>query len=269
MANDERQQNTATYPIAFLMVDATDKSTPEEGLVPTVTISKNNGAFAPAAGAVTEIGNGWYSLAGNATDRDTLGELIIHAEAAGADKVDKKFTVVGYDPFAVATTNAQGRVDAQVKGMDTNTISATTFANNAIGGLTIATDAVTKIQQGLATTAGANANTSTIVTAIAGIDIDTSEFATKVQADNILAALPESFAYSFTDTVINSQTGDPVAGAAVYLFNNADCTGDPLEGSDVTNALGSFTVRSNASGAHWVRISGAGIQTEINAVTLA
>ena len=95
-----RQKSTTTYPINFLMVDATDHVTGKTGLTPTVTLSKNGAAFAAAAGAVTEISSGWYSLAGNATDRNTLGELLVHATATGADPFDIQYAIVDYDPFA-------------------------------------------------------------------------------------------------------------------------------------------------------------------------
>lgn len=94
-----REQSSTTYPINFLMVDNVDHVTGETGLAPTVTLSKNGATFAGAAGAVSEIGNGWYSLAGNATDRATLGELLIHATATGADPFDIQYAVVSYDPF--------------------------------------------------------------------------------------------------------------------------------------------------------------------------
>lgn len=84
--------------VAFKMVDSANRPAGKTGLVPTVTLSKNGGAFAEAAGAVTEIGNGWYALAADADDRDTLGELLLHAEASGADPADEKLLVVVVDP---------------------------------------------------------------------------------------------------------------------------------------------------------------------------
>ena len=66
-----------------MMVDDTDHISGKTGLTPTVTLSKNGGGFNAASGAVTELGGGLYALAGNATDRNTLGELWIHAEATG------------------------------------------------------------------------------------------------------------------------------------------------------------------------------------------
>ena len=129
-----RKQSTTTYPVQFLMVDSTDHVTAETGLSPTVTISKNGGAYGAASGAVTEVGNGVYSYAGNATDRDTLGELMIHAEATGADKVDMKVLITSYDPF----------VDIAAILADTGTDGVVLKAAG------LAADAVTEIQNGLA-----------------------------------------------------------------------------------------------------------------------
>lgn len=95
----QRQQNSTSYPITFLMIDSSDHITGKVGLTPTVTLSKNGAAFGAAAGAVSEIGGGWYALAGNATDLNTLGDLLIHATATGADPVDDRYCIVPWNPF--------------------------------------------------------------------------------------------------------------------------------------------------------------------------
>jgi hypothetical protein len=96
------KQATAVQPLVFLMVDSTDHITGKTGLSPTVTISKNGAAFASPAGAVSEIGNGLYAVAANATDSETLGPLVLHATATGADPVDWLYPIVAYDPLTVA-----------------------------------------------------------------------------------------------------------------------------------------------------------------------
>lgn len=88
--------------MTFLLVASADHVTAVTGASPTVTISKNGGAFASPSGAVTEIGSGWYQLAGNATDRGTLGEFLLHATAASADPADKSYLIVPWDPFDAA-----------------------------------------------------------------------------------------------------------------------------------------------------------------------
>lgn len=84
----------AVTPLVFLMISSADHISPITGLSPTVTISKNGAAFASPAGAVTEIANGWYQVAGNASDSDTVGPVILHATAGGADPTDAVYNVV-------------------------------------------------------------------------------------------------------------------------------------------------------------------------------
>ena len=59
------QQSTSSQPLVFLMIDSSDHVSGKTGLSPTVTISKNGGAFASPAGGVTEIGSGLYKVAAN------------------------------------------------------------------------------------------------------------------------------------------------------------------------------------------------------------
>jgi hypothetical protein len=94
------QQSTSADPLTFFMVDSTDGKTGKTGLSPSVTLSKNGGSFAAPAGVVSEIANGWYKVAPNATDIDTLGILLLHATASGADPVDTKFQIVASNPRA-------------------------------------------------------------------------------------------------------------------------------------------------------------------------
>lgn len=99
----QREKDGTDYPMMFFMADSADHITGKTGLAPTVTISKNGAAFGAPAGAVTERASGWYALAGNATDRNTLGSLLLHATAAGADPADKEWEIVDFDPFTSAT----------------------------------------------------------------------------------------------------------------------------------------------------------------------
>lgn len=92
------QQSTTAFPLVFLLISSTDHITGLTGATVTVTLSKSGAAFASPSGAVTEIGNGWYKVAGNATDTATLGPLALHATASGADPTDALFPVVSYNP---------------------------------------------------------------------------------------------------------------------------------------------------------------------------
>lgn len=91
-------QSSTAQPLLFLLVLASDHVTPATGLSPAVTLSKSGGAFASPSGAVTEIANGWYKVAGNATDTGTLGPLVLHASVATADPADVYFDVVSFNP---------------------------------------------------------------------------------------------------------------------------------------------------------------------------
>lgn len=84
MRFQERQLNTADYDLVFKLVSSTDFTTPAIGATPTVTISKAGGTMAAPAGAVSEIGGGFYKVARNASDVNTLGLLALAATASGA-----------------------------------------------------------------------------------------------------------------------------------------------------------------------------------------
>ncbi len=92
-----KQSQTAQV-LMFLMLDSSDHVSAKTGLSPTVTLSKNGASFASPSGAVTEVGSGWYKVAGNATDTNTLGPLVLHATGSGADPCDVVFEVVAFDP---------------------------------------------------------------------------------------------------------------------------------------------------------------------------
>ena len=90
-------------------------------VLPTVTLSKNGAAFAAANGTVSNIGNGWFQVAPNITDNNTLGILTLFATAMGADSTDSLFEVVAYDP-----------ADSSVLGLSGvgTTINQTTLLGN-------------------------------------------------------------------------------------------------------------------------------------------
>lgn len=91
------------------MISSSDHITGLTGLTPTVTICKSGGTFQTPAGAVVEIGNGWYKVQGNSNDSDTLGRLLLHATAPGADPCDDQFNVVPFDLNDDGVGSAPGR----------------------------------------------------------------------------------------------------------------------------------------------------------------
>jgi hypothetical protein len=162
------KQGQTAQPLAFLMVDSVDHITGKTGLSPTVTLSKNGAAFGAPAGAVSEIGNGWYKIAGNATDADTLGPLLLHATATGADPTDDRFDVVAYDPQSAtnlgltalpgATAGANGGLflsgaNAGPVAISTNSGNALTLTSSAAAGSGLALSGGS-FGKGLAATGG-------------------------------------------------------------------------------------------------------------------
>jgi hypothetical protein len=95
----------SAIPLTFTLVLSSDHVTGATGKSPTVTLSKNGGAFAAAVGAVTEIGGGNYQVAANTIDANTLGPLLLHATASACDPSDETFIVVNYNPTAFTPTN--------------------------------------------------------------------------------------------------------------------------------------------------------------------
>jgi hypothetical protein len=116
------QQNDTTKPIVFLLVSNQDHISPVTGATPTVQISKNGGEFSEPAGTVSEIGYGWYALQPAQQDVSTLGPLLIHAEADGADPVDVEYQIVAYDPYdveALGLTRLDAAISSRVATTDT------------------------------------------------------------------------------------------------------------------------------------------------------
>jgi hypothetical protein len=100
------KQSSTAQPLMFFMVQSSDNSTPYTSstsgyTLPTVTLSKNGAAFganAAGSGGVSEVGSGWFKVAGNATDTGTLGPLALHATATNAVPSDAMYDVVAFDP---------------------------------------------------------------------------------------------------------------------------------------------------------------------------
>lgn len=112
------KQSSSSQNLVFLMVDAIDHLTGKTGLSPAVTFSKNGATFASPSGSVSEIGNGWYQVAGHASDSSTLGPLALHATASGADPVDMLYEVIACDLHDAAGLGLS-RLDAAVSSRST------------------------------------------------------------------------------------------------------------------------------------------------------
>ncbi len=146
-AQQDILKSSASYPCFFMMIDSGDHISAKTGLTPTVTISKSGAAFGSPAGAVSEISVGWYKVAGNATDANTDGPLLLHATGSGADPTDVVCgTVVDYDPRSATTI--QNIVDGVLNEALSGHTTSGTVAKRA-------TDTGTKVDYLPSVTAGA------------------------------------------------------------------------------------------------------------------
>ena len=128
----------------ILMVDATDDETAETGKTLTVYLSKNGGAFATSTNSAAEVSGGsrgWYSLALTTTETNTLGELVVEAEAAGCDIWRTVYSVVVATPDANMASSSTGAITAAT--FAAGAINAAAVADGAIDAGAIATGAIT------------------------------------------------------------------------------------------------------------------------------
>jgi hypothetical protein len=124
------QRFDVSHPIMLMMLDSSDHVTGKTGLTLTVTKSKNGGTYAAWSGTSAEVANGIYKLTAGSGDVDTLGELAIHAEGAGADPSDELRQVIAFDPYS-ATNLGLSAMPIDL----TQTVSDVTGSPTTIGGI--------------------------------------------------------------------------------------------------------------------------------------
>jgi hypothetical protein len=224
----ERKQSSTSYPMCFLMVSSTDHISPVTGITPTVTISKNGESFASPSGAVTEIGSGWYALAGNATDRATLGELLIHATGTGADPVDDRYMIVAYDPF-----------DSVRLGLT----SLPNAAADAAGGLPISDAGALDLDTLLATLTNGTYGLSAIETLVD--DLESRLTATRAGYLDNLSAGAVALASGVTVTTNNDKTGYTASTVSDKTGYSLSVT--PPTASDIATAVWAAGTRTLSS----------------------
>src|SRR5258708_20844485 len=96
----ELKQSATDKIIPFLLVSSTDHINGVTGLTPTVEISKNGSAFAAPAGAIAEIGHGFYKLTPDAADTGTTGALILHPNKPDRDPSPRAGLLIPFYPHA-------------------------------------------------------------------------------------------------------------------------------------------------------------------------
>ena len=207
----KRKQSDATYALFFMMIDSSDHITGKTGLTPTVTLSKAGASYAAPSGAVTEIANGLYKVAGNATDSNTLGPLFVHATATGADPIDIQYEIVNYDPFtfkppvSLASTDVTGNLPADIQS-----VKGTTQTARDLGAALPA--AAPGANGGLPTTNGSKLNQTADLTAGQSVGVSGDFSATMKTSLN--AATPASVQNIPVDGTLQTEV-NTIADAAI------------------------------------------------------
>lgn len=164
------KQSTAVEVAIGPFLDSVDGNSPESALTitqPDIRIKKDGAAWAQknAAQTLTHEENGWYEIALDATDTNTLGQLIVAVHESGALPVWREFMVVPANVFDSlfstdllqvdltqllgTTPNAlvSGRFDASVGAMGANTLTAAATASDYLAEINAEVDtAITDVR---------------------------------------------------------------------------------------------------------------------------
>jgi hypothetical protein len=240
-AQEWRKQSSTSNPVLFYMVSSTDHLTPLTGATVTVTCSKNGGAFGACSGAVSEVGNGWYALAGNATDRNTFGTLALRATATGADEAARRVEITALDPF-----DASFGLDLTAETVGTvTTLTNTANANVVqISGDSTAADNAEAAFDGGAFNVGGGSIVAASVTSFGTLTTDT---ATAVWASGTRSLTDKAgFALSSAalDAIWDEPTPHNTSSTMGALLTSAAAAGDPLS-SAVPGAYSAGTAGYN------------------------
>ncbi len=182
-------------------------------------ISKNGAAFADATGVVTEMSVGWYKMVFATADLDTIGTLA--CELSGE---------AGVDP--IHQTHQVTLFDHNVAGVAA-TIAAGALATDSVTAAAVKADAVTKIQDGLATTAAVEALSSPLRNKTQAMGtLNADESTTAFSMKNAIRAVV-TFAGTWDSATAKVQyCPDPLAAVPAWI--------DVVSGSKTAN--GSVTV---------------------------
>lgn len=74
--------------VMVLLTSSLDHVSGADELDLAVSISKNGGDFEAITPSISGKSNGWYKITLSSSDTDTIGDLVLHISATGADPTD-------------------------------------------------------------------------------------------------------------------------------------------------------------------------------------
>lgn len=233
----------------------------------TVTISKNGGAFGSPSGAISWIGNGYYAIAGNATDSGTAGPIIVHASVATNDPFEQTVAfvvdptvalfganVVNWLGTVVATPATAGIPDVNAKNINNATaVNGLTAAAIATGVWTDTTagDFTTALSIGKSVMNGVSLGTGLTINGYTG---------NTPQTGDVFAQLPTHFSAMAIDASGNVSLSSATYNAAADALLARNIAGGSSSGRLVKEAL--YVLRNKVD-------TGAGIVYQVDDATTA
>ena len=122
-------------------------------------VKEGSSTYAPPVGALTEIANGLYQIAGNATDTNTSGALWLNATASTIDPTNKEFNVQAVnvdDATRMGLTSLPNALPAATGGLITVGSGSGQLLPNGTGGINATSSSITTVNTGTATAGGAS-----------------------------------------------------------------------------------------------------------------
>lgn len=188
------KQSTAIDVSVGPFLDETDGKTQETGLTitqPDIRLKKNGGAWAQknAAQTLSHEENGWYEISLDATDTNTLGNLLIAVHEAGALPVWREFQVLPAASYDALIGGSGNGIRADVQAIAAGAITAAAIGTGAIDADALAADTITAAKIAADAITAAKIATGAITAAkFAAGAIDAAAIATDaIDADSLKA----------------------------------------------------------------------------------
>ena len=220
--------------IPFILLSTSDGS-PLTGATPSVTISKDGGAFASATNTPAEIGNGYYYVDLTTAETTVNNNVIVRATATGAQP-----TAVVWEPEQ--DLSGLSTFDPSTDDVTINATQADTFATaSTVANIATVAGAIKAKTDNLPANPAAVTDVTTAQAAIISAMPDISNLATSANVttaqNSIIAAMPDISGLSTFDAATDTVTIDATQAAGM-----ATATGfaTPTDITDAVTALETY-----------------------------